>query len=86
MDEEQEQRQLRSVVIGVSRGLAIALGVMLALDAGAIGDATGWWSLPVHHPSLLVSLIMTLLPVVVLLEFERERHRAEARLGFDESH
>jgi hypothetical protein len=85
MDDEEEQRHLRSVVVGVSRGLAIALGVMLTLDAGAVGDATGWWSLPLHHPSLLVSLIMTLLPVAVLLEFERERHRAEANLGFDES-
>jgi hypothetical protein len=68
LDRKMVARALGSLVQGASRGLAITLGVMLVMDAAAIGDLTGAFHLGLPHPKLVPSLILTLLPIVILFE------------------
>jgi hypothetical protein len=75
MHEDELRPEARSVVQGLARGLAVSLGMALATDAAAVGDATGWWRLGVPHGSVLEGLILTLALAAGLLELERLRVR-----------
>jgi hypothetical protein len=59
--------------------------MMLGVDAGAAGDAVGLFHIGVHHPPLTMLVIMTLLPIVGLLELERERRRMIEKHGLEDA-
>ena len=84
-DEDEGRRQLWSIIKGASRGCAVSLGIMLGVDGGALGDAVGLFHLGLHHLPLVVLVIMTLLPVIGLLELERERQRLVEKHGLEDA-
>lgn len=81
LDKEESRRHLWSALQGVSRGLALSLGMMVAMDVVAAGDVTGRLRLGLAHPPFMACLIATLLVVAGLLELERGRRRLVRRYG-----
>ncbi len=84
-DEDEGRRQLWSILKGASRGCAVSLGVILGVDMSVAGEAAGVLHLGVHHPSLPMLVIMTLLPVVGMLQLERERRRMIEKHGLEDA-
>jgi hypothetical protein len=84
-DADEGRRQLWSILKGASRGCAVSLGIILGVDVGVAGDAAGVLHIGAHHPSLLMLVIMTLLPIVGMLELERERRRMIDKHGLEDA-
>lgn len=84
-DENEGRRQLWSILKGASRGCAVSLGIMVGVDLGVVGEAAGVLHFGAHHPALLMLVIMTLLPVVGMLELERERRRMIEKHGLEDA-
>jgi hypothetical protein len=79
IDREDIVREAWSLLQGASRGSALGLGMLMAMDVIAAGDATGWLRLGVPHPPLMPCLIASLLALIALLELEHERVRMAGR-------
>jgi len=84
-EDDEGRRQLWSVIKGASRGCAVSLGIILGVDVGAAGDAVGLFHISAHHPPLAMLVIMTLLPIVGLLELARERQRMIEKHGLEDA-
>lgn len=75
LDDEERGRLVRSVLEGLGRGFSVCLVVMAAIDLIAFSDAAGLMRSRLHHPSIVMCLVLTLLPLAAWLEVEHAQYR-----------